>query len=170
MNAYTINTRTKRVLGRFDTIENADKAGIALTTDNYIVVTDEQDIGKLMNRQDMVDCYNAATGASLKKFSTKADGAKRLFATLEDLELGNILPEPSVKKKAAKKGPVEKGYRGHRAGSKKADAHEKFDTLFAQDKTRPEIVAAMVECGVQENTARSWYQAFRRTYLAEKTA
>lgn len=169
MNAYVINSSNNQALGRFESVDMADKFGQACLEDDYFVVTDAQDIEKLMSRQAMVDAYNRLTGAELKKFSTKQDGAQRLYVALEQAELAAMTPQKKARVKKEKAPPAELGYKGHRAGSRKAAAHEKFDALFATRHGRVEIIEAIVSCGVEESTAKSWYQVFRRQALDERT-
>jgi hypothetical protein len=170
MKAYVINTDTNKVLGRFASMDDAVKFADA-TDVNYTVVTDAKDISALLSRDEMVTIYNNHMGTELKKFSTKADGAKRVLEMLHDMQDSDFAPPK--KKRASRKAerkPTEPGYKGHRNGSIKGKAHEYFDKHFGSDKkTRKDIIAGIEALEVQPSTASSWYQAFRRTALDERS-
>lgn len=167
MNAYVILTASCTVAGRFADIDVADRYGKGLDVD-YYVVTDTDDMIKLMNKGEMVKAYNALTESALVKFPTKEVGAQRLWDALEAAELQTFLPAPAVKERRTRAyQPVGSGYRGHRIGSRKELAHKRFDELYKAGAGRLEILSAMIDAGVQENTAKNWYPGFKNILLKE---
>jgi len=176
MTAYVINTDVLKPLGRFATLADAEKFGESATDANFTIITDLEDCQSLLSRDEMVQIYNNVTGAELKKFSTKADGAQRLMDALDAMRPEEFAPPKKRRSKRSDaksekdKKAAGEGYKGHRAGSLKGQAHKLFDDKFGQEEvTRKEIIGAIAKLGVADCTAASWYQAFRRQALEERT-
>ena len=131
-----------------------------------------------MTGTELARIHNIVTGGALDRARDKARVAHIIREEIDKME--NQTTEQTKKddekaKKAAEKAEAkakkdaekaekateETGYKGHRAGSMKASAHQIFDEMTPAGKERKEIIAAIHALGTTEATAASWYSSFK---------
>jgi len=154
-NTYLINLDTTRVMAAFNTVEEAQTCGRAGDY-NFTIVTDATDVEAQLKRDEMTVLYNQATGADLKKFSNKVEGAARTF---EAMEQHHYEPIPAAQEKpAANRKPKKNGA--------VAQVWELADNLQAKgETTRANLLAAAEAAGINPNTAKTQWQAWRKANL-----
>ena len=153
--AYLIDLTKTRVVGAFDSLEDAEAKGRRSRFD-FTVVTDAGDIESQLKRDEMVKIYNQAAGAELVKFSNKVEGAKRTFEALSSMAPAEPKAEPtkpSANKKPRKNGAV-------------AQVWAIADALHAKGAaSRAAVLAQAEEQGVNLNTAKTQWQHWRKANL-----
>jgi hypothetical protein len=80
---YLINTEKLKVIGRFPSEAAAEKVADRVKQNTHLV--DSPKHLDAFNGTELCSLYNALTGAELKRFSTKADGIKRLWAEMQEM-------------------------------------------------------------------------------------
>lgn len=153
-NAYLINLTNTRVMGAYDNIDLAEAAGNAARFD-FTVVEDAGDIESQLSHGEITTIYNDLTGRDIKGFHTKVKGAQRLAQTLEMTDWTSVAPakEPVNNKKLRSNGAV-------------AQVWEMADALHAKgEATRANLLAAAEAAGVNHNTAKTQWQAWRKVNL-----
>lgn len=98
------------------------------------------------------------TSMAVKKTSSvkKATPIKGASTVKKAAPVKKTTTSVSKKATAPKK---EAGYKGHRAGTKKAAAHEFFDTFTP---TRPDFIKHCESLGLKPTTAGSWFHIFSK--------
>ena len=169
--SYLVNVDKHALVGKFASIEAAQKAGEAAKYEFDVIASDE-DFSKRYALKDMVTLYNKASKSSLVKFPNKEEGVRRVLQAFEGAELEVVgtaaeAPKKGKRAKREKKDPkpkLEPGYRGHRQGTRKEAAHKFFDET--KNLTRKAFIQHLTtELTIAETTAASWYQAFRQDAL-----
>jgi len=99
---------------------------------------------------------------STEDHSTDREGDTKMSTTKTTKKSVTKKAAPKSKKAKAttpKKAPAKKGYKGHRAGSRKEKAHKFFDD---KKPTREQYIAFCKKLDIKESTASSWYQAMKK--------
>lgn len=119
-----------------------------------------------MSEKQLLETMQEVLGKAPTRLKPKSKGVEAILAhqvaKAAAIEVGT---EQKVRRKGksasdtTKKVAKEQGYKGHRAGSRKEQAHKMFDDLkHDKDKCMPKIVAL----GIAESTAKSWMQTWSR--------
>lgn len=174
---YLVDTGQLTLVGKYDELERADAAGAAEDIDYDIIASDE-DFSKRYTAKQLVSLFNNAAGEKLVKFPNKDEAMRRVLLAFNNAEVKIVAASkkkaPSKKSAGAKpkkerkpkevKPKAEPGYRGHRNGSRKEQAHIYFDKT--KNLTRKAFIEHLTtELQIAETTAASWYQAFRHDAL-----
>ncbi len=103
MQAYLVNTKTRKIVALYNSVEDANTAGQNSKID-YDVITDGEDLGRF-TAADIVGFYNSIMpkGREMKgRFKSKSDGARRLFNALSaaGIKMSNVKVPVAKQKKA----------------------------------------------------------------------
>jgi len=139
-------------------------SGVLVLPDGASTVLQTVDTQKLLNREvinmakytkaqlegmtskELVDIYNAAVekDKQVKKFRDKDTAVERVLG---------------AQPKGKTRGKASPGYKGHRGGSRKEQAHIWFDKNV--DCTRSDFAAFAESLGLKGATASSWFYTFK---------
>lgn len=113
MTTYLYNKATKSI-NAYSTVQEASD----LKQEDDVQFSTKDELEERMETADMVALYNSISEKEVKKFSSKATGAKRVFAALTKATKEAEKEEKkkaAAEKKAAKKASGEPGKRGRKA-------------------------------------------------------